>query len=72
MGAYDNMFSNASTFKVELDEWSVVASMIPAIQTEDQCFQLQDSSRRNTQVICDTGWWVSPAFASGVQFVDLL
>lgn len=24
MGAYDNMFSNASTFKVELDEWSVV------------------------------------------------
>ena len=23
MGAYDNMFSNASTFKVELDEWSV-------------------------------------------------
>lgn len=24
MGAYDNMFSNASTFKVELDEWSVL------------------------------------------------
>lgn len=23
MGAYDNMFSNASTFKVELDEWYV-------------------------------------------------
>ncbi|EPS94078.1 hypothetical protein FOMPIDRAFT_1170017 [Fomitopsis schrenkii] len=23
MGAYDNMFSNASTFKVELDEWRV-------------------------------------------------
>ena len=23
MGAYDNMFSNASTFKVELDEWHV-------------------------------------------------
>ena len=23
MGAYDNMFSNASTFKVELDEWWV-------------------------------------------------
>jgi DNA mismatch repair protein MSH6 len=23
MGAYDNMFSNASTFKVELDEWLV-------------------------------------------------
>lgn len=21
MGAYDNMFNNASTFKVELDEW---------------------------------------------------
>ena len=21
MGAYDNMFSNSSTFKVELDEW---------------------------------------------------
>ena len=21
MGAYDNMFSHASTFKVELDEW---------------------------------------------------
>lgn len=24
MGAYDDMFSNASTFKVELDEWYVV------------------------------------------------
>lgn len=24
MGAYDNMFSNASTFKVELDEWYLV------------------------------------------------
>ena len=24
MGAYDNMFSNASTFKVELDEWYVI------------------------------------------------
>ena len=24
MGAYDNMFSNASTFKVELDEWYVL------------------------------------------------
>lgn len=27
MGAYDNMFSNASTFKVELDEW--FASSLP-------------------------------------------
>ena len=26
MGAYDNMFSNASTFKVELDEWCVFLS----------------------------------------------
>lgn len=26
MGAYDNMFSNSSTFKVELDEWSVIYS----------------------------------------------
>ena len=25
MGAYDNMFSNASTFKVELDEWCASA-----------------------------------------------
>jgi hypothetical protein len=24
MGAYDNMFSHASTFKVELDEWYVL------------------------------------------------
>jgi DNA mismatch repair protein MSH6 len=24
MGAYDNMFSHSSTFKVELDEWCVV------------------------------------------------
>jgi hypothetical protein len=23
MGAYDNMFSNSNTFKVELDEWYV-------------------------------------------------
>lgn len=23
MGAYDNMFANSSTFKVELDEWYV-------------------------------------------------
>lgn len=28
MGAYDNMFSNASTFKVELDEWYVSFSII--------------------------------------------
>jgi DNA mismatch repair protein MSH6 len=26
MGAYDNMFSNASTFKVEMDEWFVPIS----------------------------------------------
>jgi hypothetical protein len=26
MGAYDNMFSNASTFKVEMDEWYVRVS----------------------------------------------
>jgi len=24
MGAYDNMFSHSSTFKVELDEWYIV------------------------------------------------
>lgn len=30
MGAYDNMFSNASTFKVELDEW-YVSSFLPEI-----------------------------------------
>lgn len=27
MGAYDNMFSNASTFKVELDEWYVLYTL---------------------------------------------
>jgi len=26
MGAYDSMFSNASTFKVEMDEWFVQIS----------------------------------------------
>jgi DNA mismatch repair protein MSH6 len=26
MGAYDNMFSNSSTFKVELDEWYMTVS----------------------------------------------
>ena len=28
MGAYDNMFSNASTFKVELDEWHVLIPLV--------------------------------------------
>lgn len=28
MGAYDNMFSNASTFKVELDEWYIIALFV--------------------------------------------
>ena len=30
MGAYDNMFSNASTFKVELDEWYGYQSLLPS------------------------------------------
>lgn len=28
MGAYDYMFSHASTFKVEMDEWSVSSYLI--------------------------------------------
>jgi DNA mismatch repair protein MSH6 len=43
MGAYDNMFSNASTFKVELDEWSVSLSLQPH-GPEQYCRQLQDPS----------------------------
>ena len=34
MGAYDNMFSNSSTFKVELDEWFVNILLIPLVLTQ--------------------------------------
>ena len=37
MGAYDNMFSNASTFKVELDEWCV-ALIIKILVRDEQGF----------------------------------
>ncbi|KAJ2965283.1 hypothetical protein NUW54_g14171 [Trametes sanguinea] len=40
MGAYDNMFSNASTFKVELDEW-YVQSCSRIEQTNSTSLQLQ-------------------------------
>ena len=31
MGAYDNMFSHASTFKVELDEWWCCCSLTDSL-----------------------------------------
>lgn len=34
MGAYDNMFSNASTFKVELDEWCGNHPVMPRARTD--------------------------------------
>lgn len=45
MGAYDNMFSNASTFKVELDEWWVDFVEIGIINLTSS--QLQSFARRD-------------------------
>lgn len=47
MGAYDNMFSNSSTFKVELDE--VYYACFPAHLESQFCIY---SVRQNS-----SGWW---------------
>jgi DNA mismatch repair protein MSH6 len=56
MGAYDNMFSNASTFKVELDEWCVSAHIFRVItQTLISFGQLQDPPGRDSKVVRYSG-----------------
>lgn len=49
MGAYDNMFSNASTFKVEMDEWSVCV-LSPSTFVDFLAVQLQDLARSHPEV----------------------
>ena len=61
MGAYDNMFSNASTFKVELDEWYVSSSpkFLGSLRVDAHLFpsiQLQDPQGCDAQVISNFGW----------------
>ena len=57
MGAYDNMSSNASTFKVELDEWWVLSGSIKILMLIHG--QLQDPQGRYAKVIGHSGWYVS-------------
>lgn len=51
MGAYDNMFSNSSTFKVELDEWYSAYFSSQANYTDT--LQLQDYAGCNTEIVRD-------------------
>ncbi len=58
MGAYDNMFSNASTFKVELDEWYVSISVLRsniALKPSHSCKILRDATPKSF-VILDGEW----------------
>lgn len=52
MGAYDNMFSNASTFKVELDEWSVLLQLSSSTSlTGASCKILRDATPRSLVIL---------------------
>ena len=53
MGAYDNMFSNASTFKVELDEWYVYSSVIQSIvlMSAFSCKILRDATPKSLVIL---------------------
>ncbi len=53
MGAYDNMFSNASTFKVELDEW-YVCPIVPlgfALTVCLSCKILRDATPKSLVIL---------------------
>ena len=57
MGAYDNMFSNASTFKVELDEWYVlgvchIAEMLTSLFS---CKILRDATPKSFVILDELG-----------------
>jgi DNA mismatch repair protein MSH6 len=51
MGAYDNMFSNASTFKVELDEWYVRLSNIYHHLRDVSCKILRDATPKSLVIL---------------------
>ena len=56
MGAYDNMFSNASTFKVELDEWYVsthrfLGSLDRRSLVLDSCKILRDATPKSLVIL---------------------
>ena len=53
MGAYDNMFSNASTFKVELDEWYArfVSQVDDLRLTVCSCKILRDATPRSLVIL---------------------
>lgn len=53
MGAYDNMFSNASTFKVELDEWYArfVSHVDDLRLTVCSCKILRDATPRSLVIL---------------------
>ena len=56
MGAYDNMFSNASTFKVELDEWWVSPHQVSGLLHRrsfilDSCKILRDATPKSLVIL---------------------
>ena len=55
MGAYDNMFSHASTFKVELDEWYYpccrLCRMLLIILFSLSCKILRDATPRSLVIL---------------------
>ena len=53
MGAYDNMFSSASTFKVELDEWWVYPDVKRELVADraDSCKILRDATPRSFVIL---------------------
>ena len=57
MGAYDNMFSNASTFKVELDEWYVpsIILMAGSLISYCSCKILRDATPKSFVILDELG-----------------
>lgn len=54
MGAYDNMFSHASTFKVELDEWCcllLTPQNTPDIFFSPSCKVLRDATPKSLVIL---------------------
>ena len=57
MGAYDNMFSNASTFKVELDEWYGlhVCRIVEMLTSPFSCKILRDATPKSFVILDELG-----------------
>lgn len=54
MGAYDNMFSHASTFKVELDEWYLTSDdsfHVLAHVRHSSCKILRDATPKSLVIL---------------------